>query len=109
MIALSLIFSLGFLLALLSAIGPLPISSKQDTNVHTWDLINLFLLPCWKKYLWKDETEHQNNSSAEVSDDVDAAGNIDNIVDQSDTNNFLEEEAAEEDHDEWNIQNAAEC
>ena len=107
-IALSLIFSLGFLLALLSAIGPLPISPKQqDTNIHTWDLMNLFLLPCWKKCIWKDDAEHQNNSSAEVSD---AEGNnIDNSVERSDTNNFLEEEAAEEDHDEWNIQNAAEC
>ena len=101
-IALSLIFSIGFLLALLSAIGPLPISSKADTNVHTWDLMNLFLLPCWKKCIWKDDAEHQNNSSAEVSDGVDAEGNIENSVEGSDTN-------IEEDHDEWNIQNAAEC
>ena len=110
-IALSLIFSMGFLLALLSTIGPLPILSKQkDTNVHTWDLMNLFLLPCWKRYIWNDDAEHQNNSSAEVSDDVDAERNIDNSVDQSDTNNILKEEAGnEEDHGEWNAQNAAEC
>ena len=102
-IALSLIFSMGFLLALLSAIGPLPISSKQqDTNIHTWDLMNLFLLPCWKKCIWKDDAEQRNNSSAEVSDGVDAEGNIENSVEGSDTN-------IEEDHDEWNIQNAAEC
>ena len=106
-IALSLIFSMGFLLALLSAIGPLPISSKQqDNNIHTWDLMNLFLLPCWKKYIWKDDAEQQNNSSVELSDDVDAEGNIDNSVEGSDTNDLLEEE---EDHDEWNTQNAAEC
>jgi len=110
-IALSLIFSMGFLLALLSAIGPLPISSKLDTNVHTWDLMNLFLLPCWKKYLWKDETEQRNISSAEVSDGVDVEESIDNSVEGSDKNDLLEEEEAEnrEDHDEWNIQNAAEC
>ena len=102
---------MGFLLALLSTIGPLPILSKQkDTNVHTWDLMNLFLLPCWKRYIWNDDAEHQNNSSAEVSDDVDAERNIDNSVDQSDTNNILKEEAGnEEDHGEWNAQNAAEC
>ena len=106
-IALSLIFSMGFLLALLSAIGPLPISSKQDTNIHTWDLMNLFLLPCWKKYLWKDETEQHRSV---VQNDVDAEGNIDNSVEGSDTNNILEEEAEnKEDHAEWNIQNAAEC
>jgi len=101
---------MGFLLALLSAIGPLPISSKQqDANVHTWDLMNLFLLPCWKRYIWKDGVEHQNNSSAEVSNNVDAEENIDNSVECSDTNNLLEEEADERDYVEWNIQNAAEC
>ena len=108
---------MGFLLALLSAIGPLPISSKQDTNIHTWDLMNLFLLPCWKKYLWKDETE-QRNRPVVVPNDVDAEGNINNSVEGSDTNDLLEEEEEEEeeeeaenedDHDEWNIQNAAEC
>jgi len=76
--------------------------------------MNLFLLPCWKRYIWKNETEHQNNSSAEVSDGDDAEGNIDNSVEGSDTNVLLEEEEEEEadnedDHDEWNIQNAAEC
>ena len=62
--------------------------------------MNLFLLPCWKKCIWKGET---------VPNDVDAEGNIDNSVEGSDTNDLLEEEADEGDHVEWNIQNAAEC
>ena len=71
--------------------------------------MNLFLLPCWKRYIWKDDAE-QRNRPVVVPNDVDAEGNIDNNAEQSDTNNIIEEEAEnEDDHVEWNIQNAAEC
>ena len=61
------------------------------------------------RYIWKDDAE-QRNRPVVVPNDVDAEGNIDNNAEQSDTNNIIEEEAEnEDDHVEWNIQNAAEC
>merc|ERR1712157_367763 len=43
-IALSLTFSLGFLLALLAWVGPLPLSRPSDDTprLHTWDLMAIF-------------------------------------------------------------------
>ena len=56
-IALSLMFSCGFLLAFLSITGPLPLSIG---NLHTCDLLAIFYyLPCLRKYVWKCNVEDE--------------------------------------------------
>ena len=52
-ITLSLIFSVGFMLALLAFIGPLPILSDDDDkhrNLHSWDLMIIIKTCCLCKY-----------------------------------------------------------
>mmetsp|Transcript_1800 Transcript_1800/g.3448 ORF Transcript_1800/g.3448 Transcript_1800/m.3448 type:complete len:445 (+) Transcript_1800:683-2017(+) len=55
-IGLSLICSVGFLLALLASIGPLPISSDGD-NLHTCDLMIVFKMCCLHKHVRQVESE----------------------------------------------------
>jgi len=57
-IGLSLICSVGFLLALLAFIGPLPISPDGD-NLHTWDLMIVFKMCCLHKHVRQAECESE--------------------------------------------------
>jgi len=58
-IALSLMFSLGFLLALLAFIGPLPIVSDDDKHedLHSCDLMIIFKMCCLRKSAQRDESD----------------------------------------------------
>lgn len=51
-IALSLVFSMGFLLALLAFIGPLPIASEdaEPQSLHSCDLLAIFKMCSFRKY-----------------------------------------------------------
>ena len=122
-IALSLLFSMGFLLALLSVFGPVPIASSpnngvHDSNLHTCDLLSIFKLPCCRGYIWKDE----GNSSVEVQvaeEEDDILAQPDNImshvsddVDEQSEIFLMEEEETDNDEDkseEWHLNNSAEC
>ena len=118
-IALSLLFSMGFLLAFLSVFGPLPIaSSPNSSNLHTCDLLNIFQLPCCRGYIWRDE----GNSSVEVrvaeeEDDIlpRTDNNMPHVSDDVDEQSELflmgEEETGEEEDksEEWHLNNSAEC
>ena len=55
-IALSLMFSLGFLLALLAFIGPLPIISdiEKHQDLHSCDLMIIFKMCCLRKSAQRD-------------------------------------------------------
>jgi len=57
-IGLSLICSVGFLLALLAFIGPLPIS-PDGVNLHTWDLMIVFKMCCLHKHVRQAECESE--------------------------------------------------
>ena len=65
-IFLSLVFAMGFLLALLGEFGPLPIASSDGkSNIHTCDLMNIFMLSCFKKCSRKDDREERLTSEVE--------------------------------------------
>ena len=118
-IALSLLFSMGFLLAFLSVFGPLPIaSSPNSSNLHTCDLLSIFKLLCCRGYIWRDE----GNSSVEVrvaeeEDDIlpRTDNNMPHVSDDVDEQSELflmgEEETGEEEDKsaEWHLNNSAEC
>ena len=118
-IALSLLFSMGFLLAFLSVFGPLPIaSSPNSSNLHTCDLLSIFKLLCCRGYIWRDE----GNSSVEVrvaeeEDDIlpRTDNNMSHVSDDVDEQSELflmgEEETGEEEDksEEWHLNNSAEC
>lgn len=106
---------MGFLLALLSVLGPVPIaSSPNDNNLHTCDLLSIFQLPCCRCYIWKDE----RNSSAEVrvaEGDVQSDNIMSHVSDDVDEQSelfLMEEEETDNDEDkseEWHLNNSAEC
>jgi len=57
-ISLSLIFSVGFLLALLAFMGPLPLSSDDDANnLHTCDLMTIFKMCRFRKSAQSSESD----------------------------------------------------
>ncbi len=63
-IGLSLVFSLGFLLALLAMVGPLPVEfDGKPSTLHSFDLMTI-----WRSclgYLWKDNSDRQIASEEE--------------------------------------------
>lgn len=76
-IALSFIFSMGFLLAFLSVLGPVPIASSpdngvHDSNLHTCDLLSIFQLPfCRNCSTRKGEYDERNSVEAQLADEDD--------------------------------------
>ena len=121
-IALSLLFSMGFLLAFLSVLGPVPIASSpdngvHDSNLHTCDLLSIFQLPCCVR---KGVSDELNSSVEVVEGDVDNSGQSDynmsrasdDIVDEKSELFLMEEEDTdngEVNSEEWHLNNSAEC
>ena len=125
-IALSLLFSMGFLLALLSVFGPVLISSSPDNgihvgNLHTCDLLSIFQLPCCRGCNISKGYDERNSSVevrvVEEEDDILAQrdNNMSHVSDDVDEQSelfLMEEEETDNDEDkseEWRLNNSAEC
>ena len=118
-IALSLLFSMGFLLALLSVLGPVPIASSpdngvHDSNIHTCDLLSIFQLSfCRNCSIRKFEYDERNSVEVQLADEDDdilaQPDSLSHVSDDVDDQSELLEKEETDKSEEWYLNNSAEC